>query len=180
MDKKTIWILLGPSGSGKRTLGQHLQNFDIPEIVSHTTRKPRNGEIDGVHYHFVTEVTFDIVPMIEKIPYAGNYYGTSIEEVETKLEHYGQTYAVLNVDGVRLFKEHFGDIVKVIYIYCDPNILYKRMLERGDSIDQTNKRMDNLIKTGELGYIDEADYIICTHKHNLDCCKKMMEFIVQN
>jgi guanylate kinase len=178
--QKSIYLFLGPSGSGKTTLGQHLQKYNIPEIVSHTTRKPRVGEINGVHYYFVSEEEFDQIEMLEKIPYSGNYYGTSIAEVTSKLEKYGSAYAVLNIDGIRLFKQKFGDLVKVIYIYCDSDTLYQRMLDRGDSEEQAQKRMDNLIKTGELHYIGEADYVIRTDKHNIDYCKKMVDFIVEN
>ena len=179
-----IYIFLGPSGSGKTTLGQYLQTLDIPEIISHTTRLPRRNnqnelvEFNGVHYYFVDEEEFDNTEMIEKVPYAGNFYGTSIKEVESKLHAYGKIYAVLNIDGVRLFKNRFGDIVKIIYVYCNPDILYQRMLERGDSEENAKKRISHLTEAGELDYISEADYVICTDKNNLNDCKDLIKFII--
>ena len=62
--KKTIINLIGPSGAGKTTLGRELIKIGVPELVSHTSRDVRDGEIDGVSYYFVKEDT--IIDMIEK------------------------------------------------------------------------------------------------------------------
>jgi len=183
MDKK-IWLLLGPSGSGKTTFGLYMQELGIPEIISHTTRKPRvnkQGELiefNGVNYYFVTLDEFNQVEMLENFPYADNWYGTSVKEVEDKLNNYGSAYAILNLDGVKLFKQKFGNLVKTIYIYCSPDILYQRMLDRGDLENEAHRRIKNLIDTGELNNIEYSDYVIRTDKHDLEFCKQMIKFII--
>ena len=80
-----VYAILGPAGSGKSALVQELRRRGIPKIVSHTTRLPKTGEINGVDYHFVSNEEFTKVHPFEKVSYGGYLYGLSKEEVMEKI-----------------------------------------------------------------------------------------------
>lgn len=157
---KTIYLLIGPSGSGKTTLGNCLKQLGIPEIVSHTTRPKRKGESLGNPYYFVTLSDFLEIDMIEHTEYNGFLYGTSVAEIESKLSDNRNTYAIVNSDGVRAFKDQYGEIVKVIYVYASAKQLVENMRKRGDDEDSIAERIIHAYKTGEFDNIELADYCI--------------------
>jgi len=79
-----IYIVMGPSGSGKTLVGEYLKEKGMKELVSHATRAPRQGEVDGISYHFVDVLTFQETEKVEESAYAGNWYGVSKKEVAEK------------------------------------------------------------------------------------------------
>lgn len=84
---KVIITLIGPTCSGKTTLkDQMLATGNYIEVISHTTRPMRNGEVDGETYHFVTKEEFDGLEMLESVSYNGNTYGGSAAEFEKAFE----------------------------------------------------------------------------------------------
>ena len=91
-NKGTLFVITGPSGAGKGTvLKQVMQSLDqLYFSVSATTRAPREGEVDGVHYHFLTKERFEELiandRFLEYARYAENYYGTPLDPVEEHLE----------------------------------------------------------------------------------------------
>ena len=91
-NKGTLFVITGPSGAGKGTvLKQVMQSLDqLYFSVSATTRAPREGEVDGVHYHFLTKERFeDMIARGEFLEYdahMGNFYGTPRKQLEEKLE----------------------------------------------------------------------------------------------
>lgn len=84
MTQKTIVTLTGPSLSGKSTLAQHLMRLDsnLVEMISTTTREPRGYEVEGKHYYFVDDATFNTTPMVQTTRFAGKQYGMSVLEAE--------------------------------------------------------------------------------------------------
>ena len=92
MPKKGLLIVLsGPSGCGKGTMvAEILKRGDCAVSVSATTRAPREGEENGVHYHFISREEFErriaADGFLEHAEYVGNYYGTPRAEVEAILE----------------------------------------------------------------------------------------------
>ena len=98
MNKGILLVLSGPSGSGKGTiLGEYRKDHPVYFSVSNTTRSPRPGEIDGVHYHFITHEEFEkkiaAGGMLEYASYCGNYYGTPRDKVEVKNRRGHQRHA---------------------------------------------------------------------------------------
>lgn len=154
-----IYVITGPSGSGKTTLGNYFKEIGLQELVSHTTREKRAGEVDGIAYHFVTREEFANIEKIEESTYSGNLYGTSKAEVLAKLET-GDVFAVTDVHGAKAFKKIFGNKVKVIYIYSNPRYLRKRMKERGDSPGSVRDRIHTLKVKKEYKNRFYADRII--------------------
>jgi guanylate kinase len=118
--------------------------------------------------------------MVERVLYSGNHYCLSKKEVDEKLSQYNKVAVVVDKNGVQMLKQMYGDMVKVIYVYCNEETLYQRMLERGDSPEQAKKRIEYLHEEGELSNINMADYVICTDKHDLEHSSKMAKYFVWN
>ena len=89
MSKGNIFVISAASGTGKTTLVSRLvqQHPNVRVSVSHTTRPPRAGEVNGQHYHFVSEEEFVRLAgegaFLEHAQVFGNYYGTSYESVQS-------------------------------------------------------------------------------------------------
>lgn len=165
-----IYIVMGPSGSGKTLVGEYLKEKGMKELVSHTTRLPRPGEVQGVSYHFVDEVTFQQTKKVEASAYAGNWYGVSEKEVEDKTK-LGDVFAVIEIHGALAFKKMYGKKVKIFYIASGPRDLRRRMAHRGDTKESIRKRMVIYRKNGEAFQDRHADAVLVnkTSKRQLFC-----------
>jgi guanylate kinase len=142
-------VLSGPSGVGKSTLLQRLflefpDNFGFS--VSHTTRKPRPGEVNGKQYHFVTPQQFKELihdgAFIEHAEFSGNFYGTSFDAVR-QVEQQGRR-CILDIEaqGIRQIKK---TNLNPIYLFISPPsmaVLRDRLEQRGtDSTVAVQKRL---------------------------------------
>ena len=154
-----IYIINGPSGTGKTIVGEYLKTKGIKELISHTTRKPRVGEVDGIAYHFVPEDEFEKTDKVEESVYAGNRYGVSKGEVIEKI-HGGDVFAVTDINGTKAFKKTFGNQVKVIYVGSTPRFLRKRMILRGDSKESIRRRIATYRDSKEMKNTRYADFIV--------------------
>ena len=101
-----ILIITGPSGVGKNTIIDALsKKLDFNFSVSHTTRKPRKGEIDGENYHFVSNETFEqMISNNDFLEYAevfGNMYGTAKTNIYEKLDSNINTILEIDWQGAR-------------------------------------------------------------------------------
>lgn len=158
---KQIFILMGPSGSGKTTLGKTLEErMGIPEVISHTTRKPRAGEVDGRDYYFVSNKTFDELDKIESVVYAGNSYCVSREEIDNKLKMHDRIYVVTDINGAMQVKKVYGEIVTIIFISLSLIRMGWRMFKRGDSFSKIKDRILYYIRNKEGKNYLHADYVI--------------------
>ncbi|MDX5808201.1 guanylate kinase [Bacillus cereus group sp. BfR-BA-02730] len=159
--EKEIFILVGPSGSGKTTLGKTLEKrMGIPEVISHTTRKPRAGEVDGRDYYFVSNKTFDELDKIESVVYAGNSYCVSRGEIDSKLTMHDRIYVVTDINGAMQVKKAYGEIVTIIFISLSLIRMAWRMFKRRDSFSKIKDRILYCIKNKERMNHVHADYIV--------------------
>ena len=162
--KGKLIIVSGPSGSGKSTVTKIVkERLNIPLSISATTRKPRDGEIEGKDYYFLTEEEFK--KRIEKdefYEYAnvhGNYYGTLKETVEKNIEKGLNVILEIDVQGALIAKEKKKDAVLVFIRTENMEILEERLRNRKtDSEEVIRKRLENALL--ELEYENRYNYTI--------------------
>jgi guanylate kinase len=161
-----ILLLSGPSGAGKSTIIREASDRIEPYYfsISSTTRDPREGERDGVEYHFVTREEFEAgIEAGDFLEYAevhGNYYGTSLKPVNQALSEGKLVIFDIDVQGFRLAREAIGDQITSVFI-TPPTLseLEYRLRDRSTESDEMiEKRLKNARE--EIQAIDEFDYII--------------------
>lgn len=145
-----LFILSAPSGAGKSTLGAALRRR-YPQLgysVSFTTRPPRAGEQDGVHYHFIDSEDFE--KGIETGRWAewarvhGNYYGTSAEVLQRYLAQGVSVLMDIDVQGADQIARRFADAVTIFIMPPSMEVLRQRLENRGsDSPEVIATRMRN-------------------------------------
>ena len=165
MKKGKLIIISAPSGTGKSTIiGQIINDPDLKLefSVSATTRPMRTGEVNGVHYHFLTVEQFreaianDALVEYEEV-YEGRYYGTLKSEIE-RIQNNGKN-VILDIDvkgGVNV-KKMYGDKALSIFI-MPPSLqtLRQRLLSRGtDNIEEIEKRLSKA--EYEMSFAKEFD-----------------------
>lgn len=151
MDNKrgTLVLYTGSSGVGKGTLMERLLDADksIRLSVSNTTRKPRKGEIDGVHYNFVTEKEFvDLINKdgyLEYARYCENYYGTPKKQVDDLLDKGYNVFLEIEVQGGLQIMEKYPDILSIFILPPSMESLERRLRRRGTEDEETiQKRLE--------------------------------------
>jgi len=161
-----ILIISGPSGSGKSSLIKAAKDRigDFYFSISTTTRKPREGEKNGVDYYFVDRETFEAdIRAGEFLEYAqvhGNYYGTSLKPVREALEAGKLVIFDIDVQGHAIARERMGDLITSVFI-TTPSLheLKKRLHGRGtDDEDTIKRRIENALI--EIEYITAYDFLI--------------------
>ena len=161
-----LFILSSPSGAGKTTLARRLMEAD-PDVtlsVSATTRKPREGEVDGVDYHFVTKDAFAKMAvegeMLEHATVFDNYYGSPRAPVEKVLAEGRDVLFDVDWQGAQQIRDSMKDDVVSVFI-LPPSVeeLEARLRNRGLDDDATiRNRMDKSI--AEMLHWPEYDYVL--------------------
>ena len=118
MKKGLIIVISAPSGTGKGTVIQKLRELrSFSFSVSHTTRAPREGEVDGVNYHYVSRAEFEALveqgKMVETTVYSGNCYGTSFAAIEDVISRGEDVLLEIEVEGGRNIREKFPEAVEI-------------------------------------------------------------------
>lgn len=175
-------IIVAPSGTGKSTLIERIRKRfpNLKESVSFTTRTPRKGEENGVHYHFISEQEFNLRKnrdeFVEWAQVHNNFYGTSRRVVEESLAQGESILFDLDVQGTDSFKKVFGSKAIAIFI-APPSIdeLEKRLRARGtEDTAVINLRVENSKK--EILRKDDYDY--CVVNDHLDNAFVRLEQII--
>lgn len=177
-----LFVLSSPSGAGKSTIAQMLLKSD-PEInlsVSFTTRAPRRGEEDGVHYHFTDEATFkqmiDDDMFMEWAIVFGHYYGTPKAEVRNGLKE-GKDY-LFDIDWQgtqQLYQRNETDVVRVFILPPSIDELEQRLRKRAtDSEDVINARMER--SKAEISHWDGYDFVVINDDVD-ECFYKVREIL---
>ena len=168
-----MFILSSPSGAGKTTLSRMLlaKDAEIKLSVSATTRPPRPNEVDGVHYHFVTEAEFD--RMVEEDDFYewahvfGHRYGTPKGKIRAALKE-GQDF-LFDIDWQgtqQLYQKDQQDVVRVFILPPSIEELHRRLKGRAtDSAEVINARMERA--RAEISHWDGYDYVIINDDVNV-------------
>ncbi len=169
-----LFILSSPSGAGKTTLSHMLlkQDGEIKLSISATTRPPRPGEIDGVHYRFISDAQFD--QMVEEddfyewAPVFDYRYGTPKGEIRNGLKE-GQDF-LFDIDWQgtqQLYQKDQQDVVSVFILPPSLNELRRRLEARAQDSDEViDSRMDRA--RAEISHWAEYDYVVIND--NVDEC----------
>ena len=134
MDNR-LFVFTAPSGSGKTSLTSAIieQTPNLARAISHTTRKPRKGEIEGVHYYFVDDEGFDKVQvdLFARTKYHGARYGTTTTEVDRLLSH-GDVILIMDHEGTLQSKQTYPEATTVFILPENKRVLEERLRGRGD------------------------------------------------
>lgn len=149
MPRGEIFILSSPSGAGKNTLIERvIADLDgLEHSVSHTTRPAREGEIDGTDYHFVDRPAFEAMierdAFLEWADYNGNYYGTSSEEIEARLQRGADVILDIEVQGTIHLLARRPEAHAVFLLPPSYQELRQRILQRGlDGPEAVARRLE--------------------------------------
>ncbi len=178
--KGVLTVVSGFSGAGKGTLMKALLNkYDYQLSISATTRVPREGEVDGREYFFLTRDAFESMiengQLIEWAEYVGNYYGTPKAYVEKQLELGKDVILEIEIQGALKVKELFPDAL--LLFITPPTImeLKNRLIGRGtESMETINKRLYRASE--EASYMKYYDYLIVND--NLEECVEQTNQII--
>ncbi|WP_031547394.1 guanylate kinase [Oribacterium sp. FC2011] len=180
MNKGSLVVVSGFSGAGKGTLMKNLlakyDNYALS--ISCTTRKPREGELDGREYFFKTKEEFEEMikndELVEYAQYVDNYYGTPKEFVWSQLDAGKDVLLEIEIQGALKIKEKFPDAVLVFITTPSGEELKSRLIGRGtEAPEVVKKRLERAVQESEG--VEAYDYILinddidtCTEKlHNL-------------
>ena len=161
----TLYIVAAPSGAGKTSLVKALVERDsrIMVSVSHTTRAPREGEVEGKDYNFIGMDEFKQMVeaglFLEHAQVFDNFYVTSRAWVEQRLAE--GTDVILEIDwqGARLVREAFPEAVGIFILPPSRQVLDERLRGRGQDSDEIiARRMQDAIS--ETSHYDEFDYLV--------------------
>ncbi len=165
MTKGTLYVISAASGAGKTTLVSAMlhQLSNIEVSVSHTTRAPRAGEVNGVNYYFIDKSKFEEMveagEFLESASVFGNMYGTSKQHIEQQLLHGKDVILEIDWQGARQIRQLMAEC-KSVYI-APPSIttLRERLSNRGQD-DETviNKRMREAVS--EMSHYVEFEYLV--------------------
>jgi guanylate kinase len=160
-----LFIISGPSGAGKGTLVKEVIRR-VPGVwvsVSVTTRSPRPGERDGVHYYFVSDEEFDRLVaqdgLLEWAEVHGNRYGTPRSMVEEKLSEGTQVILEIDPQGAFQVREQVERSVMVFITTPSSDELIRRLVARGS---ETEEQVAQRLKTaeGELALVGKYDHVV--------------------
>lgn len=165
MSKGGIFIISGPSGSGKDTLLKELFK-KCPEIkfsISSITRAMRDGEVEGEKYNFISREKFENMikedKLLEYNTYVGNYYGTPKEPVLQAAENGNDIIIEVDVNGAFQIRKKLPQAVSIFIMPPSFDELKKRLSGRGTETQEViAERMESAL--GEIKRADEYDYIV--------------------
>lgn len=165
MRKGSLFVVSAPAGCGKDTiLNELLKRTDSAGYaVSATTRAPREGEIDGVHYCFLTREEFERriaeKEVLEYTEYCGNYYGTLRKSVNDLLEGGKDAILKIEVEGAMNIKSLFPEACLVFILPPSWEVLEKRLRDRGT---ETEEKIVERTKQArrEVEFAKNYDYLI--------------------
>jgi len=182
----TLFIVSGPSGAGKTTLINRVREqlepigINLYFSVSHTTRRPRAGEVDGVSYHFVSPAVFEtMVARAEFIEWAFVHeqrYGTSKSEVLARLDRGEDVILDIDYQGAKQIEEDVDLEPRSLNIFIFPpsfDHLEQRLHDRGlNSEDEIQTRLQKAIDEIDAGK-EFYDYVIINDDLNVaaECLK---------
>lgn len=182
-ERGILTVISGFSGAGKGTLVRRLMDtYDNYSLsISMTTRSPREGEVDGVHYFFIDRAQFEKNisdgKMLEYAEYVGNYYGTPREYVEEQLAAGKDVILEIEYMGAMQIKKMMPEALLLFVTPPSAAELERRLVGRGtETAEVIAKRMKRAIEEADI--VDKYEYILLND--DLDTCVRETHEIIQN
>lgn len=183
LDKKGLLIVIsGPSGVGKGTVRKALfkrEGHNLVYSISMTTRNPRDGEVDGSDYYFVSQQEFkrqiEKGNLLEYAQFVGNFYGTPYDKVEEQIENGNEVVLEIEVQGAMQVKAKKPDAVFIFIAPPSYKALEERLRTRGTETEEVIKeRLEKASR--ELMQAASYDYIVVNDDVN-NAADKIMAII---
>jgi guanylate kinase len=181
--KGILIIVSGPAGSGKGTVVKELvdSHEEIELSVSATTRNPRPGEINGVHYHFIDKAEFENRiangEILEYTTYCENYYGTPLKEVKRALAKGKDIVLEIEVDGAMQVKKKMRNAITVMLTPPDGETLERRLRSRGTETDEVILWRLARAKE-EIALMPKYDYSVVNEDGKVKECAELIYNII--
>ena len=175
-----LFVISGASGVGKSTVLSKVMagREDLAFSVSATTRQPRPGEQDGVHYYFITKERFEELiaqdAYLEYDNHAKNYYGTPIAQLEEKME---KGHVILDIEpaGARIVRDKRPDAILIFILPPSAEELERRLRSRGDTPeDQIEIRLERA--KWEMDQVSWYDHAV-TNNQVETCAEEILNII---
>ena len=185
MEKGLIFVISGPSGSGKGTIVEELRKIapNIGVAVSATTRAPRPGEVDGVTYHYKTREEFEALiaagEILEHTEYSGNLYGTLKSEAEKVIGAGRDLILEIEVDGGGQVKRLLGeDCVLIMLLAPDAAEQERRLRDRGTETEEKIRMRMEKAHT-EIAVAGEYEYLVLNETGKQEECAENLLAILK-
>ncbi|WP_294797950.1 guanylate kinase [uncultured Eubacterium sp.] len=180
-NKGLLIILSAPSGCGKDTVFKAIKDLrnDVVESISATTRKPRDGEVEGVNYYFKSESDFQLMvvndELLEYARYNNCYYGTPVSEVEKAINDGKICFLIIDVQGAQSILKVRPNAISIFLLPPSLDVLEKRLINRStnDSEDVKNRMK---IAQREIDMAPLYKYIVVNDDLN-ECVNKINDII---
>lgn len=200
MNKGLLFVVSAPSGCGKGTiLAEILKDDKYFYSVSSTTRKPREGEVDGVNYNFLSKEQFEELikadGMLEYACFCDNYYGTSKEMVEQKRLEGKHVILEIDVQGAMQVREKCSDAVLIFIMPPSVSELERRLRKRGTETDdviakrvsksaeeiEAARSYDYVVVNAELEKaIEDFKTVISAEEHRVSYAEELINEVLKN
>jgi len=171
----SIVSFTGPSGAGKTTVQKYL---GADPIVTYTSREPRKGEIDGVHYHFTTREKILTMKakgdLLEYTEYGGNLYSSDLHSIKEIIENNKVGSIVVDVNGARELKRNFDEGVLLVGIFASKDECRRRIYNRSDcNIEERLASYEQEVN----GMLEICNIVIINSEENWPKNKKIIDWM---
>lgn len=162
--KGIIFVISAPSGTGKTTLCEKLLKLlpDLKLSISHTTRKPRNGERNGIDYYFIDKETFkkmiDTDEFVEWAEVYGNFYGTSKKAINSLISNGYDILLDIDTQGAKNIKKLHPDSVLIFILPPSLDELERRLINRNEDKNVIKLRLSKASQ--EISQYKFYDYVV--------------------
>ena len=190
MSRGNIYIISGPSGSGKDTILKEVLKIrsDVFFSISHITRKMRVGEVEGDKYHFISREEFEEQlaknAFLEYNEYSGNYYGTPKAPIEEHLSKGDDVVIECDVNGASALRDILTDVTSIFIMPPSFEVLRKRLVGRGtETTEQVERRMNealNEIRRADESAVEDFLTVLNCNKLILKNQKHIIDEVLKN
>ncbi len=180
--ERYLFVVSGPSGTGKDTVVARLLKThpEIQHTVSATTRQPREGEKDGINYHFMSVEDFERHlandQIVEHTQYCKNYYGTLRSEIEGRMQAGIPVILIIEVEGAGNIKRLYPGATTIFVLPPDMQELERRLRSRGTESEAVIQQRLRRAETEIANSVNYDEHVVNVE---VDSCAESLYSIIQ-